>query len=475
MADDDYAPVAVADEEDERDPLKRGYNPLTSAGADNIPVAPPITSGATTGYAAPVVPYAPPNSQPPVRPAPQTFDDLQPPQMASMPAVNAGTALPPAPSGPNLNEDIGAGRVAPPSASDYKPVQPSFKKQLLNRIAAGMVAYKDPQAGLAMRMRQEQQPQVEATNAMNRDIGTYNKGLETNKDESEQGLQKAQADEAEARAATLKNPSAKEGLTPEETTIHDLMTGDNGKPRINPETKQPYSYLEAFKAVQKPVAPNQTEQAVSDQLAADKLPDTPENRARVRKDMKEKPQQPQRELIAEPQPDGSTKLVEATPGMTLPKGATPASGIGKGDQKADEAEAAGKAAQQYADDYMAGKQFTGPGDEALMEKYFELAKPSSGFRMTQSQIELLMKARDMMDSVVAKGKHLFTPDAPYFSTTQREHIVDTMKNLQTARDEVKAGGGKGPITEDEAKDYLKRAGGDKDKARALAKADNRTF
>ena len=46
---------------------------------------------------------------------------------------------------------------------------------------------------------------------------------------------------------------------------------------------------------------------------------------------------------------------------------------------------------------------------------------------------------------------------------------------QESDQQDKAGGGKGPITEDEAKDYLKRAGGDKDKARALAKADNRTF
>jgi hypothetical protein len=35
-----------------------------------------------------------------------------------------------------------------------------------------------------------------------------------------------------------------------------------------------------------------------------------------------------------PQPDGSSKIVEATPGMVLPKGATPASKIGAGDTKA---------------------------------------------------------------------------------------------------------------------------------------------
>jgi hypothetical protein len=59
----------------------------------------------------------------------------------------------------------------------------------------------------------------------------------------------------------LRPPEVKQGQTPEETTIHDLMTGENGQPRINPQTQQPYSYLDAYQAVNqakqdtKPVAP----------------------------------------------------------------------------------------------------------------------------------------------------------------------------------------------------------------------------
>lgn len=67
---------------------------------------------------------------------------------------------------------------------------------------------------------------------------------------SEDELRAAQAEEAKARAESLRHPQAKEGLTPEETTIHDLMTGENGQPRVNPDTQQPYTYLEAYKAVQ---------------------------------------------------------------------------------------------------------------------------------------------------------------------------------------------------------------------------------
>jgi hypothetical protein len=149
--------------------------------------------------------------------------------------------------------------------------------------------------------------------------------------------------------------------------------------------------------------------------------------------------------------------------------------------KAESGEEAGRAAQQYADDYMASGKFTGPGDEALMEKYFELAKPSSGFRMTQPQIEMLRKAQDIMNSIIAQGKHLFSPESPYFSDTQRKQIVETMKNLERAREEVKPGGGKGgerggaKLTVNEARDYLQKAGGDKNKARQMAKADGRSF
>ena len=53
----------------------------------------------------------------------------------------------------------------------------------------------------------------------------------------------------EAETEALKNPQPKQGVTPEETTIHDLMTGENGQPRLNPQTNKPYSYLEAYQAV----------------------------------------------------------------------------------------------------------------------------------------------------------------------------------------------------------------------------------
>jgi len=82
---------------------------------------------------------------------------------------------------------------------------------------------------------------------------------------------KARADLAQAQAEVARNP--KTGLTPEEITIHDLMTGDNGKPRVNPKTGQPYNYLDAYTAVneakegakpQKPEKPDTPEQQFID-------------------------------------------------------------------------------------------------------------------------------------------------------------------------------------------------------------------
>lgn len=151
------------------------------------------------------------------------------------------------------------------------------------------------------------------------------------------------------------------------------------------------------------------------------------------------PKEPEgpKQMAMVPQPDGTMKAIEIRPGTTVPKGATSLLEAGKEQTSGD----AKDAAQQYADDYIRSKQFTGAGDEALMEKYFELAKPSSGFRMSQPQIEMLTQARDLMGGIVARGKHMFSPEAPYFSDTQRQQIVDTMKNIQRAGEESRANAG----------------------------------
>lgn len=94
-------------------------------------------------------------------------------------------------------------------------------------------------------------------------------------------------------------------------------------------------------------------------------------------------------------------------------------------------EKAGEAALSYADDYLKSGDFTGPGDEALMEKFFELAKPSSGFRMTQNQMDMLRKGRGWMDSAEAIGRH--AKEGVWFSKDQRQQIANTMQRLEKAK------------------------------------------
>jgi hypothetical protein len=85
-------------------------------------------------------------------------------------------------------------------------------------------------------------------------------------EQSEAPLRAAQTHEAEARAKSLENPPDKVGQTPEEQTLHDLMTGENGQPRVNPKTGKPFSYLEAYEA---------TKQAAQD-VKPEGKPDSPE-------------------------------------------------------------------------------------------------------------------------------------------------------------------------------------------------------
>lgn len=61
----------------------------------------------------------------------------------------------------------------------------------------------------------------------------------------------ARIEETQARTRSLNAPQPKQGVTPEETTLDDLMIGGpNGGPQINPDTGKPYTRLEAYRTVQ---------------------------------------------------------------------------------------------------------------------------------------------------------------------------------------------------------------------------------
>ena len=207
---------------------------------------------------------------------------------------------------------------------------------------------------------------------------------------------------------------------PDGKPVDQIVPGSFGKPTPTPKpTFEEQNYAEWLTT-----HPNGTRlQFSKDQSAAKQTP--------------ERPEKPQRQLALTP--DG--KVIELTPGMNVPPGTKSLSGELNLTTKTEQGEEAGKAATAYANDYLSGKQWTGAGDEALMEKFFEMAKPSSGFRMTQAQIEMLQRSRDWMGSITAKAKHAFTPEAPWFSDTQRGQIVKTMNDLAKSRETVKPGGG----------------------------------
>jgi hypothetical protein len=135
--------------------------------------------------------------------------------------------------------------------------------------------------------------------------------------------------------------------------------------------------------------------------------------------------------------DANGRVFKPKEGQTLPEGSQTVSGVaGAETKKIGGVNTAGEAAT-YAKTYLTQTP-TGPGDEALMEKFFELAKPSSGFRMTQNQMDMLLKARSWMDSAEAQTRH--ATEGTYFSTEQRKQIANTMGGLQTAKGGAKGAG-----------------------------------
>lgn len=99
--------------------------------------------------------------------------------------------------------------------------------------------------------------------------------------------------------------------------------------------------------------------------------------------------------------------------------------------KEDEATRPAREAIDYANTYLQGGKFTGAGDEALMEKYFELAAPSKGFRMTKDQMAMLQKARGWRESLAATARHAVS--GTYFDNGQRQEIVNAMQDLSKSK------------------------------------------
>jgi hypothetical protein len=162
------------------------------------------------------------------------------------------------------------------------------------------------------------------------DLGQQDKETTIGKNQAETDKAEAEAEKDRQQASVAANP--KEGLTPEEKTIHDLMTGENGQPRINPQTQKPFTYLEAYGATKQAAQDakpepkkNDFEQFYADWIKDNNFPDTAHNRLLARKQFAAAGQPPQhdpRQLVIGP----GGKVIELHPGDVVPEGSKTVSG-----------------------------------------------------------------------------------------------------------------------------------------------------
>lgn len=143
-------------------------------------------------------------------------------------------------------------------------------------------------------------------------------------------------------------------------------------------------------------------------------------------------------------PDGKPVLFNSKTGATreAPNGMEPRGTGAKKQAEFDKQSGPVETARQYAEDYLNRGVFTGPGDEALQEKFFELAKPSTGFRMTQPQIDMLQNSRGWMQGIEGHALHAFK--GTWFTDQQRHQIVDTMNQIAKSKMTAMQSGGNAP-------------------------------
>jgi hypothetical protein len=133
-------------------------------------------------------------------------------------------------------------------------------------------------------------------------------------------------------------------------------------------------------------------------------------------------------------PNGGTALLNNKTGAVTPAPGIQKVGTAAKQQAALEKDIGpGRDAMNYVNNYMQGGKWDGPHDEAMMEKYFDLARPSTGFRMSKPQQDMLKNSQSMYDSIKASGRHMLT--GAWFSDDQRKQIQGAMQDLANAKEQ----------------------------------------
>ena len=435
---DDYTPVGYLDDEDQKPWWTEQYpaavspaipgsgaapgSPAASMAPPVVSAAPPVTSSPA---AAPASDYAP--VQP--TPAPGSTEDLE----AHAPKFQYAP--------------VGSPNATPPSWKDYQPAEPHGWSKL------GHILARFTPASYDLNIR----PQEQARQAYNAATNEWKAGQEEENRQSEEDLRAAQTKEAKERADFLRKGGVKPGVTPEETTIHDLMTGENGQPRINPATNKPYSYLEAYQAVEKSKAEahpqNTKDEDVADYLAANNLKDTPANREKARGAIAERGKQEPGNFMPLYDDKGhvtggwdpkSGRVVNAP---NLP--GTTSAGIGQQNKATAENQKQVQPLQDVLDEIAESREFaqspSATNDYGLLMNFIGVTKPASlaKLRLNQNEVALAKGTRSTLGDVTALAQKV--ENGQMLTADQRAEMLKTMDTVEkfTRRrmDTITGGGG----------------------------------
>lgn len=185
-------------------------------------------------------------------------DEFRPPEKAARgaspdeEAPTLGQKVEPLPAEPSWEQRFQSWEGRQPQSADYQPKPQSKWGRLGEALAVGAVALRDPQTGAAIARENRLRPYEQAQERYGQARQAWEDEGRALGAQEDQDLKGAQIENIRSEINAREHPVAKEGLTPEEQTIHDLMAGQNGQPRINPDTGKPYTALEAFRAVQTP-------------------------------------------------------------------------------------------------------------------------------------------------------------------------------------------------------------------------------
>lgn len=286
----------------------------------------------------------------------------------------------------------------------------------------------------------------------------------------------SQAKEDELKDAQTKAALAKPtepGKTPEETTIHDLMTGNNGQARVNPDTGKPYNYLEAYGAVQEAKSGAKPEKEDQKLLTATGTTPDVANSQFTRRWQTLHPDQPlpadlvmnaNSKVADYKRADAALKSEEGVENIATTRDATKAQRDIDNQRHADERQdkltkdnrdheeklekeardfyekkiAPLSSAMNFADDYLKSGAYTGSNDDALLLQFFEVAKPETGFRLTQAEMKRQSEAQSWRNSAEAYVRHAL--HGTWFSDEQRKQMVQSMHDIgEHKRNDLEAG------------------------------------